>query len=82
MSLKKYSAATPSQRQLVNIDRSGLWPGKPFKALTEGKSRSGGRNNSGRTTAWNRGGGHKKRYRIVDFKRRILDVAAKVVGEE
>lgn len=82
MSLKKYSPATPSQRQLVNIDRSELWPGKPFKALTEGKSRSGGRNNYGRTTAWNRGGGHKQRYRIVDFKRRILDISAEVVRIE
>jgi large subunit ribosomal protein L2 len=69
MALKNYKAITPGQRQLVNIDRSELWSGKPLKSLTEGKSKSGGRNNSGRITSWNRGGGHKQRYRIIDFKR-------------
>jgi large subunit ribosomal protein L2 len=70
MALKNYKPTTPSQRQLINIDRSELWAGKPLKALTEGKKRSGGRNNNGRITSYNRGGGHKQRYRIVDFKRR------------
>src|SRR5690349_15553189 len=69
MGLKQYKATTPSQRQLVNIDRSELWSGKPFKGLTEGKSKTGGRNNHGRITSWNRGGGHKQRYRIIDFRR-------------
>lgn len=78
MSLKNYKATTPSQRQLVNIDRSELWSGKPFKGLTEGKSKTGGRNVHGRITSWNRGGGHKQRYRLVDFRRAKLDIAATV----
>ena len=69
MSLKHYKAMTPGQRGLVLVDRSGLYKGKPVKHLTEGKSEKGGRNNAGRITARRRGGGHKQRYRIVDFKR-------------
>lgn len=69
MSLKHYKAMTPGQRGLVLVDRSGLYKGKPVKHLTEGKSQKGGRNNAGRITARRRGGGHKQRYRSVDFKR-------------
>ncbi len=69
MALKKYKPTTPSQRGMVLVDRSQLWKGKPVKHLTEGKSRNGGRNNHGRITARRIGGGHKQRYRIVDFKR-------------
>lgn len=76
MALKTYKATTPSQRQLVTVDRSELWKGKPFKSLTEGKKRSGGRNNTGAVTIWNRGGGHKRRYRIIDFKRNKIDTQA------
>jgi large subunit ribosomal protein L2 len=72
MALKSYRPVTPSQRQLVLVDRSELYKGKPVKALTEGKSSSGGRNNNGRITVRFRGGGHKQTYRIVDFKRRKL----------
>jgi large subunit ribosomal protein L2 len=75
MALKKYKPTTPSQRQLVLIDREGLHKGAPVKALTEGKSRTGGRNNNGRTTSRFRGGGHKKSYRIIDFKRRKFETA-------
>lgn len=78
MALKHYNPTTPSQRQLVTVDRSGLWKGKPVKKLTRGLSSSGGRNNTGRITMWHRGGGHKRRYRIVDFKRRKFDVGASV----
>ena len=60
------------------VDRSALYKGKPVKDLTEGKHSSGGRNNNGRITVRFRGGGHKRTYRIVDFKRRKLDVPAKV----
>ena len=60
------------------VDRSELYKGKPVKALTEGKSENGGRNNDGRITVRFRGGGHKQTYRIVDFKRRKLDVPATV----
>ncbi len=78
MALKTFKPTTPSLRQLVIVDRSELYKGKPVKTLTVGKSEKGGRNNTGRTTVRFRGGGHKQTYRIVDFKRRKLDVAAKV----
>lgn len=78
MALKKYKATTASQRQLVNIDRSGLWKGKPFKALTVGIGEKSGHNNSGRITIWHKGGGHKRRYRLVDFKRNKLDLVGTV----
>lgn len=78
MALKSYKPTTPSQRQLVIVDRSGLYKGKPVKGLTEGLKSSGGRNNYGRVTARFIGGGHKRAYRIIDFKRRKLDVSATV----
>ncbi len=78
MALKHYKPTTPSQRQLVLVDRRDLWKGKPVKSLTEGLTKSGGRNNTGRVTVWSRGGGHKRRYRVIDFKRRKFDVPAKV----
>src|SRR5690606_19456132 len=61
-------------RHLVTTDRSELWKGKPLKVLTEGLSKSGGRNNRGRITAFHRGGGHKRTYRLVDFRRVKFDV--------
>ena len=69
MALKKYKPVTPGQRQLVIVDRSPLYKGKPVKALTEGKHSTGGRNNHGRITSRFRGGGHKQAYRMIDFKR-------------
>jgi large subunit ribosomal protein L2 len=78
MALKQYKPNTPSQRGLVLVDRSELYKGKPVKALTEGLSSKGGRNNTGRITMRRRGGGHKRRYRVVDFKRRKFDIPAKV----
>src|SRR5438876_9779142 len=78
MALKTYNPTTPGQRQLVMVDRSALYKGKPVKALTEGKLSTGGRNNNGRITVRFRGGGHKKAYRLVDFKRDKVDVAAVV----
>ncbi|GAO97963.1 50S ribosomal protein L2 [Caedimonas varicaedens] len=69
MALKYFNPTTPGQRQLILVDRSDLWKGKPEKSLTEGKLRSGGRNNLGRITSFQRGGGHKQRYRLIDFKR-------------
>jgi large subunit ribosomal protein L2 len=62
----------------VLVDRSALWKGDPVKALTEGKRKNGGRNNTGRITVRHQGGGHKTRYRMVDFKRRKFGVTAKV----
>ena len=73
MALKSFKPITPSLRQLVIVDRSELFKGKPVKMLTEGKSSSGGRNNNGRITVRFRGGGHKQTYRIIDFKRRGHD---------
>jgi len=78
MALKTYKPITPGLRQLVIVDRSELHKGKPVKALTEGKNSQGGRNNTGRITVRFRGGGHKKSYRLVDFKRRKTDMVAKV----
>ena len=78
MALKNFKPITPSLRGTVLIDRSELWKGKPVKGLTVGKHSTGGRNNHGHTTSRFRGGGHKQSYRLVDFKRRKLDVAAVV----
>jgi hypothetical protein len=78
MALKTFNPTTPSQRHLVIVDRSELWKGKPVKALTEGLRQKGGRNNTGRTTMRWRGGGHKRRYRVVDFKRIKDDAPATV----
>ena len=78
MSLKKFNPSTPGQRGLVLIDRSELYKGKPLKKLTRGISKSGGRNNAGRITSWQKGGGHKRKYRLIDFKRTKFDVEATV----
>ena len=78
MALKTFKPTTPSQRQLVIVDRSELWKGEPVKALTEGLRKKGGRNNTGRITLRHRGGGAKRRYRVVDFKRGKSDVVATV----
>lgn len=76
MALKSFNPTTPSTRQLVIVDRSELWKGKPERTLTEGISNKAGRNNNGRITVWHKGGGHKRRYRIIDFKRRKWDMPA------
>ncbi len=78
MALKQYKPTSPAQRGLVLVDRSALWSGKPVKALTEGLTSKGGRNNYGRITARRRGGGAKRVYRTIDFKRRRFDVPATV----
>jgi large subunit ribosomal protein L2 len=78
MALRTYKPVTPGLRQLVLVDRSALYKGTPVKALTEGLNKSGGRNNKGRVTAFRKSGGHKRSYRIVDFKRRKLDIPATV----
>lgn len=76
MSLKKYRPVTPSLRQRAIVDRSPLWSGKPFKKLVIGLHRKGGRNHHGRLTSFTQGGGHKRLYRLLDFKRRLFDVPA------
>ena len=78
MALKTYHPSTPGLRQLALVDRGELHKGKPAKALTVGRPEKGGRNNAGRVTVRFRGGGHKRRYRLIDFKRRKLDAVGKV----
>jgi large subunit ribosomal protein L2 len=78
MALRKFKPTTPSRRQLVLVDRSDLWKGKPVKSLTEGLGAKAGRNNTGRITVRRRGGGAKKTYRVVDFKRRKFDIEARI----
>jgi large subunit ribosomal protein L2 len=82
MALKKFNPVTPGRRGLVLVNRSGLWKGDPVKGLTEGLSKKGGRNNHGRITARRRGGGHKRLYRTIDFRRDKVDVPGKVVRLE
>ena len=78
MSLKTYRPITPGQRGTVLVDRSALWKGRPERSLTESLSRSGGRNSRGRVTAYQRGGGHKRLYRNIDFKRSVRGVPGRV----
>ncbi|MCW0234555.1 MAG: 50S ribosomal protein L2 [Ferrovibrio sp.] len=78
MALKTYKPVTPSTRGLVLIDRSQLYKGRPVKELTEGLKKTGGRNHFGRITTRHIGGGHKRRYRMIDFKRRKFDIGAVV----
>jgi large subunit ribosomal protein L2 len=78
MALKTFNPVTPGLRNLVLINRSEVYKGRPVKALTEGLTKKGGRNNQGHITARRRGGGHKRRYRIVDFRRNKFDVPATV----
>ena len=82
MALKSFRPLTPPQRfkSLPAFEELTKWT--PHKSLVEVKKRSGGRNNNGRMTARHIGGGHKQKYRKVDFKRRKHDVAAEVVGIE
>ncbi len=82
MALKTHNPTTPGRRGFVLVDRAELWKGKPEKSLTEGLRNKGGRNNNGRITARRQGGGHKRRYRIIDFKRLKHDVEATVLRLE
>ena len=78
MALKSFKPYTKTTRGTVLIDRTDLWKGKPFKALTSVNNSSKGRNNLGRITSRNHGGGHKQKYRNVDFYRRKFDSTAEV----
>src|SRR5207302_1119691 len=78
MALKQYKPTSPARRGLILVDKSALWKGKPVKALTEGKRKTGGRNNKGHVTSRGIAGGHKQKYRHIDFKRRTWDVPATV----
>src|ERR1700710_1890897 len=78
MALKTYNPTTSSQRGLILVDKSALWKGKPVKALTEGKRKTGGRNNKGHVTSRGIAGGHKQRYRHIDFNVRKWHMPATV----
>jgi large subunit ribosomal protein L2 len=82
MPLKQFSPTSPGRRFMTTLDFSELSNKKPERSLTEPRKRSGGRNNKGRTTIWFRGGGHKRRYRKIDFRRDKLGVPAKVAAIE
>ncbi len=69
MPIKKFKPTSPGRRQMEVLISPEITTTKPYKPLTEGKKRSGGRNNTGRVSIWHRGGGHKRRYRVIDFKR-------------
>ena len=78
MTLKSFKPYTKSTRGTILIDRTGLWRGKPYKSLTTVNNASKGRNNFGRITSRNHGGGHKQKYRQIDFYRRKSDSFAEV----
>ena len=82
MALKKYKPITPVMRGMVLVDKSGLHKGAPEKSLTTGKKSKGGRNNLGRLTVPHQGGGHKKKLRMIDFKRTKKDIEATVLRLE
>jgi large subunit ribosomal protein L2 len=82
MGIKKYKPITPTQRYRTVSDFSDITRNTPEKSLVEPLTKSGGRNNKGRITIRRRGGGHKQRYRVIDFKRRKLGVPAKVAEIE
>jgi large subunit ribosomal protein L2 len=78
MGLKKYKPNTPGQRFMSVSSFEEITTSEPYKPLTQPKRRKGGRNNHGRITVRHRGGGHKRRYRIIDFKRNKRDIPAVV----
>jgi len=82
MGIKKFKPKTPTQRYRTVSDFSDITKKTPEKSLLEPLKKSGGRNNKGRITMRRRGGGHKQRYRVIDFKRKKLDVPAKVAAIE
>ena len=82
MGLKKFKPITPGQRHKINSDYSSITAAKPEKSLVKGKSKSGGRNNDGRMTMRYIGGGHKQKYRVIDFKRDKESVPATVKAIE
>jgi large subunit ribosomal protein L2 len=82
MAIKRYKPTSPGRRGMSSQDFSTVTKGKPEKKLLEKKTKSGGRNNYGRTTSRFRGGGHKQRYRKIDFKRSKTGVPARVAAIE
>ena len=82
MAIKKYKPTSPGIRFQTVLTFEEITTREPLKALVQGTSKTGGRNNNGRITVRHRGGGHKRRFRVVDFKRDKNDVPGKVVNVE
>ena len=82
MTIKKLKPTTPGQRGTVLVDKSLLWKGDPIKSLVVKYHSTGGRNNQGRITSRRMGGGAKRKYRIIDFKRNKFDVNGEVIRNE
>jgi len=82
VALIKHKPTSPGRRGTVKVKRTGLYKGRPEASLTEKKSKTGGRNNNGRITTRHIGGGHKQKYRVIDFRRNKDDIAANVVRIE
>ncbi|MDR3019559.1 MAG: 50S ribosomal protein L2 [Treponema sp.] len=83
MGIKKYKPITPGMRQWISLDYSELTKGaKPEKSLTKGKKQRAGRDANGRISVRHKGGGHKRRYRVIDFKRDKTDIPGKVASIE
>ena len=82
MAVKKLKPDTPSQRYMSVSSFDELTTNKPYRKLTTPIKKTGGRNNSGRITSRRRGGGHKRRYRIIDFKRNKFDVSGEILTIE
>ncbi|HTS01208.1 MAG TPA: 50S ribosomal protein L2, partial [Thermoanaerobaculia bacterium] len=82
MPVKSYKPTSPGMRQRTTSDFSEITKPSPTKSLTKGKLRTGGRDSRGHLTSWWRGGGHKKRYRTIDFKRDKHEIPAKVASIE
>jgi large subunit ribosomal protein L2 len=82
MAIKTYRPMTPSRRAITTLKNEDITTDKPFKALTVGKRKTGGRRNAGDVTSWWRGGGHKRKLRAIDFKRDKAGIPAKVVSIE
>lgn len=76
--IKKYKPTSPGIRKRIGIFEKNLYKGKPLKSLINKKISSSGRNNSGKITSYNRGGGHKRNYRIIDWKRKKDNIKARV----
>jgi large subunit ribosomal protein L2 len=84
MTLKKYKPTTPTLRERVSIDykKDNIWPNRPVKSCVTRKANIGGRNNKGRIATFHKGGGHKRLYRFIDFKRSVLDLEGYVIRLE
>jgi large subunit ribosomal protein L2 len=82
MAIQRYKPTSPGRRGMSSQDFASITKGEPEKKLLEKKNSSGGRNTYGRTTVRFRGGGHKRRYRVIDFKRGKTGIPAKVIGIE